>query len=132
MSALKRLDVAEHERGVRMRRSDGARSERLGRPFVSAEDFRAGEFANAVEAGDTPPNRGLLRRLRNVASAEVVRVLHGVDNGSIAGAAAQHAGERVLDCLFAGPGLPSQQPDRGREDAWRANAALRCAVRVQS
>ena len=132
MSALKRLDVAENERGVRVRRSDRARRQRLGRPFVSAEDFRAGEFANAVEAGDTPPNRGLLRQLRNVASAEVVRVLHGVENGSIAGAAAQHAGERVLDCLFAGPGLPSQQPDRGDEDAWRANAALRGAMRVQS
>ena len=57
MSALKRLDVAENERGVRMRRSDRARRQRLGRPFVSAEDFRAREFANAVEARDTPPNR---------------------------------------------------------------------------
>ena len=132
MGALKRLDVAENERGVRVRRSDRTRRQRLGRPFVSAEDFRAGEFANAVEARDTPPNRGLLRQLRNVAGAEVMRLLHGVENGSIAGAAAQHSRERVLDCLFAGPGLPSQQPDRGGEDAWRANAALRGAMRVQS
>ncbi len=41
MSALKRLDVAENERGVRVRRSDRARRQRLGRPFVSAEDFRS-------------------------------------------------------------------------------------------
>ena len=72
MGALKRLDVAENERGVRVRRSDRTRRQRLGRPFVSAEDFRAGEFANAVEARDTPPNRGLLRQLRNVAGAEVM------------------------------------------------------------
>ncbi len=131
MSTLKRLDVAENERGVRVRRSDRTRRQRFGRPFVSAEDFRAREFAGAVEAGNTSPHRGLLRQLRNVASAEVVCVLHGVENGSITGAAAQHAGERVLDFLFAGLGLPSQQPDRGGEDAWRANAALRGAMRVQ-
>ena len=71
-----------------------------------------------------------MTQFHNVASAEVVCLLHGVENGSITGAAAQHAGERVLDCPFAGPGLPSQQPDRGGEDAWRANAALRGAMRV--
>ena len=114
-----------------MRRSDRARRQRLGRPFVSAEDFGAREFANAVEARNAAPHRVARRQLRNFASAEVVRLLHGVENGSIAGAAAEHARERVLDCLCAGPGLPSQQRDRGGEDAWRADAALRGAMRVQ-
>ncbi len=114
-----------------MRRSDHARRQRLGRPFVSAENFCARELAGAVEAGDAPPNCGLSRQFRNVAGAEAARLLHGFENGSIAGAAAQHARESVLDRLFAGPGLPPQQPDRAGEDAWRANAALRGAMRVQ-
>ena len=57
MSALKRLDVAENERGVRVRRADHARRQRLGRPFVSAEDFRARELADAVEAGNATSDR---------------------------------------------------------------------------
>ena len=132
MSALKRVDVAEKERGVRVRRSDRPRRQRLGRPFVGPEDFRAREFAYAVEAGDAPPDRGLLMQLRNIASAETVCVLHGVENGSIAGATAQYASERVLDRLLAGPGLPSQKPGRGYKDARRADTALRGAMRVQS
>ncbi len=55
---------------MRVRRADGARRQRLGRPFVGAEDFRAREFAGAVEARDAPPDRVARRRLRNVASAE--------------------------------------------------------------
>ena len=64
MSALKRLDVAENERGMRVRRSDRARRQRLGRPFVSAEDFGARKLAGAVEARDTTPHRGANKRLR--------------------------------------------------------------------
>ena len=128
MSALKRLDVAENERGVRVRRSDRARRQRLGRPFVSAEDFRAREFADAVEARNAAPHRVANRRLRGVTSAEVAHVPHGVDDCPIAGAAAQDARERVLDRLLAGPRLSSQQGNRREEKPRRAGAALRGAV----
>jgi hypothetical protein len=107
MSALKRLDVAENERGVRVRQSDCARRQRLGRPFVSAEDFRTREFADAVEARNATPHRGARRRLRGVTTVEAAHVPDGVDDCSIAGAAAYHTGERVLDCLLARPGIPS-------------------------
>jgi hypothetical protein len=132
MSTLKHLDVAKNERGVRVRRSDRKRRQRFGRPFVSAENFRAQEFAGAVEARDTLPHRVARRQLCNITSAEMMCLFNGVEYRAIPGAAAQHAGERVLDRLLAGPDFPSQQRDRGSKDTWRANAALRSAMGVQS
>ena len=88
MSALERLDVAENERGVRVRRAHRARRQRLRRPFVRAEDFRSGELADAVEAGNATPDRGLRRQFHDIAGAEEMRVLHGVEDRAIAGAAA--------------------------------------------
>ena len=117
MSALERLDVAENERGVRVRRAHHARGQRLRRPFVGAEDFRAGELADAVEAGNATPDRGLRRQFRDIAGIEQARVLHGVEDRAIARAAAQHAGERVLDRLFVGPRLSPQQRDGGEQNA---------------
>ena len=52
IKASERLDVAQNERGVRVRRAHRARHERFRRPFVRAEDFRSGELADAVETGD--------------------------------------------------------------------------------
>ena len=61
-----------------------------------------------------------------------MRVLHGVENGSIAGAAAQDAGERVLDRLLrqAAP-LVATSATADSDDARRADAALRGAMGVQ-
>ena len=65
MSALERLDVAENECGVRVRRAHRARRKRLRRPFVGAEDFRSGELADAVEAGNATSDRGLRRQFHD-------------------------------------------------------------------
>ena len=111
--SVKCPDVAENKRRVRVRRTDHARDERLRRPLVRDEDFRSGELADAVEAGNATANRGLSRQFRDVAGVEKTRLLHGVEDRAIASAAAKHARERVLDRLFVRPRLSSQQSNCG-------------------
>ena len=57
-----------------------------------------------------------------------MRVLDGVEYRAIAGAAAEHTGERVLDRLFVRPRLSSQESYRGEQNARRADAALHRAM----
>ena len=131
MSALERVNVADSKCGVRVRRSYRPRLERLRRPFVRAEDFCSRELADPVDAGNPTANRGLRRRFHYIRDVEEMRVPHGVEDGAIARAAAQHAAESVLDRLFIRPRLSSQQSDRGQQNAGRADAALRGAMDVK-
>ena len=131
MSAFERLDVAENKCGVRVRRAHRARGQGLCRPFVGAEDFCAGELADAVEAGNATPDRGLRRQFRDISGIEQARVLHRVEDRAIARAAAQYACERVLDRLFVGTRLSPQERDGGEQNARGADAALRGAMGVK-
>ena len=131
MSAFKRPNVAENKCGMGVRRAHHARGQGLCRPFVGAEDFRAGELADAVEAGNATPDRGLRWQFREVLGIEEARVLHSVEDRAIAGAATEHARERVLDRRFVGPRLSPQQSDGGEQSARGADAALRGAMGVK-
>ena len=131
MSAFERPNVAENKCGVRVRRAHHARGQGLCRPFVGAEDFCAGELADAIEAGNATPDRGLRRQFRDISGIEQARVLHSVEDRAIARAAAQYACERVLDRLFVGTRLSPQESDGGEQNARGADAALRGAMGVK-
>ena len=126
-SARQRIEIAERERRARMRRAHDAHPQRIGRRLVGAELVGAGDLRPAVEraegarrrrlpspaCGERPDakravsgrlERGLWPLVRSAfasrplpASGERARRHHRLDDLHVAGAAAQHAAERVLD-----------------------------------
>ncbi len=112
-----------------MRRANGARRQRVGGPCVRAENFLTVELGKAVEArhpfADGPARLGHPGFATRCA-------LHGVDDGAIAGAPAQYAGERVFDLPVRRRRIRPQKRYGGGKRGGRADAALRCAFDVES
>ena len=96
MRARSGAEVAEREARVRVRRADARRRERLGRRATSAPNAaRAGDLASRRARAMRAPTaaagrRPGARRRPGRAGAE-----HRLDDLAVAGAAAQHAAERI-------------------------------------
>ena len=58
-------------------------------------------------------------------------VQHGLDDLAVAGAAAEHAAQRIAHVLFAGRGISFEQRRGRNQEARRADAALRGAMREE-
>ena len=120
--------------GVVMRRADHQHGQRVGRKAVAAELFRAGDLWHAVE----PHRRGAdgvagsrQAGIKRRSIDEPPRVANRRDDLAVAGAAAEHAAERVLHCCLVRPGIGFEQRRRGHQQAGRADAALRRAMRQE-
>jgi len=121
-------EIAEHDPGRIMGRTDDAEPERVLRHGVGAVALGAGELGNAVELGKPGAHggtrRGRTERLRGIAR----RIQHRRHDLAVAGAAAEHAAEAVHDLCRAGAGRGAQHLGRGDQHAGRAGAALRRAM----
>ncbi len=119
--------VADGEGGGMVRRADRAHFKRVGSGVVGAVDFGAHDLGQPVEAFDTGADgvAGLGARRGPIGDGGVA---NRVDDLGIAGAAAEHAAERVFGL---GPGwlrIVPQQGGGGHQHARRADAALRRPV----
>ena len=111
-------EIAEGESCPVVRRADDAQVQRIGRNRVRAVLLRAGEFGDAIHLARprayrlSGGGRGGERRM-------VGGVEHRLDDLLVAGAAAQHAGERILEprplsaCGCARAGRPPPSACRG-------------------
>ena len=117
--------------GPVMRRAHDADRERTVGGLVGAEDVGAAQLALAVDPAHALPHgladgRGRLRgRLVHPGTD------HGRDDLAIAGAATEHAPERVHHLRLGGARRHSQQRRRRDQHPRRADAALRRAVRME-
>ena len=116
--------VANGEARVRMRRADRLGDERVGRPFVGAENLRPRKLFRAVQPCQAFADRAADRRLDHNSSVEAMRRHYGLDDLAIAGAAAEHAAERLHRLRFGRRGGFAQQRGRGQQHRRRADSAL--------
>ncbi len=107
-----------------MRAADGAQPERIGRRQIRAIPLGAIQLGHAIHARQARADRAGLG-MRFDAS-------HRVNDPPIAGAAAQHAAQRLLHLGLTRRRVPPQQFRGGDQHARRADAALRRAMRVEA
>ena len=119
------VEIAEAEGRVMMRRPNGDERQAIGRRFVGPENIGSIDLASAVEPRDAIPHFAVRRHCRRLGAR---RRHHGGDDLRIAGAAAEHAAEHVLDLRFARRRIVPQQRDRRNDHARRADSALRRAM----
>ena len=118
------LQVAQREGGAVERAADHPHQQRIRRSHVVTEPVGAGDLRHAVQPGDGGTDT------RSPAFDPRTGIHHRVDDAAIAGAAAEHATQRVLHLLFAGPRHLLQQGGGGDQHPRRADAAL-CRAMVQ-
>ena len=132
MRADKYREVAEDKARVVMRRADRAGKQSIARPFVGAENLRAGDFLRPIKPRQTKTDDGAAGQTLLRFAGRPMRVHHRVENFAVSGAAAQHAAERVLRFRFIWRRIGAQQSDSRQQHGRRANSALRGAVAMES
>ena len=125
------LQVADGEARAPMRRAHRAHPERIGRRAVRAEHLAAVDLAPAVGLGHPCPDRLAGAGVVELDAVGFDRVAHRRQDLLVAGAAAQHAAQRVLDRRVVGLGPPAQQVGGRHQHARGADPALRRAVQVE-
>ena len=129
---LQLAQVADLEPGVRVRRADHAQRQHGGRaglgPGVGAEALGAVDLGWRIEAGGAAADSAAACRRRHVDDGSGSNRQHRLDDLAVAGAAAQHARERLLDLGLARPRVRAQQRLGAHQHSGRADAALRRAV----
>ncbi len=124
MGGLHRREVAEGEAGAGMGRAHGAHPQRtLGR-MVGAEAIGALHLRQSVGAGDAGADRAARFRHRRIGIGAARHGVDGLDDLGVAGAAAEHAADAVLDLRARGGGVARQQVRGGHDHAGGADAAL--------
>ena len=118
----KRRQVAQGEAGARMRRAHDADPQRVGRNGIGAEEVAARHLGHAVDLLEARANGCTGGRCRDRHGRR--RRHHGLDDLAVAGAAAEHAAQRILDLGAAGLGVAAQQFLGRHQHARRADAAL--------
>ena len=131
MRGLEGCQVAEPEAGVGVRRAHGLQRQAARGLQVGAERLRPGHLGDAVDLLQPGAHRvagsGSVRRGGDAVGGGQ----HRLDDLAVAGAAAQHAAQRVQHLRFARLRPPRQQVGRGHQHAGRTDAALRRAVDVE-
>ncbi len=125
-----RCNVADAKPRARARRPDGSQPERILRSRVGAVALRAGQLGDAVGLHGARADRPARLR-RGDRDLALGRREHRLDDLAVAGAAAQHAAERVLDVAGRRVAIAREEIARRHEHARRADAALRRAVREE-
>ncbi len=120
-------EIAEGESCPVVRRADDAQPQRVGGNRVRAVLLRAGELGDAVDLAGPRADR-LSGGGRGGERRMVGDVEHRLDDLLVTGAAAQHAGERVLDLGLVRLAIAREQVGRRHQHARGADAALRRAV----
>ena len=124
---------------VRVRAVEDLADQHPGKPDIIRVDARARSFLSAVHHGDTsangrgPCDRALVKTVSRARSEAALpqdfnRPLHRGQNLRVARAAAEVAGERVVDFRIRGFGIFREQALSGKDHARRAIAALRAAL----
>ena len=129
----KRAQVADTEGGAGVGRAHRAQAERVLGRLVGAETLGAAEQIEAVDLGHPRPHRraDALGLELGAGGGAGGGGEDGVDDLAVAGAATEHATERVEHLFLRGPGTPAQELGRGHQHAWGADPALRRAVAVE-
>ena len=118
--------VADAEAGVGVRAAHRPhRQPCLGRQRIRAEFFRPGHLARAIDLLD--PRTHAMAHVRSGARPRC-EIQHRLDDLAVAGAAAQHAAERILHLRLARGGDAGEQVGRRHQHRRSADAALRRAV----
>ena len=114
-----------------MRRADGPHPQRIRRDGIGAIGLGARDLRAAVEPRDARAHGLALRRRGLPVNLAARGILHRVDDLGIAGAAAEHAAQRIGDLAARGFGIALQQGCGGHQHARRADAALRGTAREE-
>ena len=125
------LEIADGEGRAPVRRAHGAHPERVGRRTVGAEDLAAVDLAPSIGLGHPRTDRLAGAGVVELDAVGFDRVAHRRENLLVAGAAAKHAAQRVLDRRVVGVGFPAEKIGRRQQHAGRADPALRGAVHVE-
>ena len=126
------LEITESEAGVVMRRAHDQHGQRIGEEGIAAERFDTGDFRHAVQPSDARADSMPGGRQTGAGAGHstiVRRIHHRRDDLAVAGAAAEHAAKGILHFAFARMRHLLQQRRAGDQQAGRADAALRRAVR---
>ena len=126
------VDVANVESSPVVWRADGPHPQGIGRNGIGAEGFRSGHLRCAIEPGDAGADGVTRTRRRRVVNGAGSGIGHGSDDLGIAGAAAKHTAEAILDVTARRARAARQQRHGGDQHARRADAALRRAMRQES
>ena len=108
-----------------MRRAHDADPERIGRHGIGAEQIGARDLGHAVDPRQARTDRSAGGRSGGGGAAHVH---HRIDDLAVAGAAAEHAAQRILDLGAARRVTVGQHVLRRHQHAGRADAALRRAM----
>ena len=119
-------EVAEREGRPVVGTAHRPQQERIGGADIGAEPFRALDLAAPVEPDDAIADTARLGI--GTEGPGLGGVEHGRDDLAVAGAAAEHAAQGVLDRVPVRTRLAPEQGGRGHQHAGRAEAALRRAV----
>ena len=114
-------EVAQGERRAGMRRADGAELPGIEGDRIGGEGLAAVDLALAVQLEDAGADGGALMRL---CLGLVEGTRHRIDDLSVAGAAAEHAAQGVLDGRARWPRVAGEKIACGHQHAGRAGAAL--------
>ena len=117
-----------HAHAASGRRASPAPASARERQRVGAEALAAGDLGRRVEPRRARADGLAGARRRRVDDRARGDREHRLDDLAVAGAAAQHAGERVADLGLARPRIRAQQRLGAHQHARRADAALRRAV----
>ncbi len=132
MPASQLVERPDGEARAGVGRAHGAQGEGVGGRCVVAEALGAGELGDAVGLGEAGADGAAgcrrlgLRSMRALRGGE-----HRVYDLAVAGAAAEHAAESILDRPLVGPRIAREEIARRHQHAGRADAALRGAVAME-
>ncbi len=133
MARHKTIEIAKGEAGARVRTAQRPQPERvIGRP-VGAIELGAADLRFAIEARQTGADGG--RGFGGGYRPGIQKQMRGpdrLDDLEVAGAAAQHAAQRIERLRLARLRLTAQQIIAGHQHAGRADAALGGAMRMES
>ena len=131
MSVEQRPEIPDGEGRAPVRRAHGAHPERIGRRAVGAEHLAAVDLAPSVGLGNPRADRLAGAGIVELDAVGLDRVADGGNDLLVAGAAAEHAAQRVLDRRVVGVGSLAEQVGRRHQHPGRADPALGRAVQVE-
>ena len=130
MRGTQRGEIADREPRLRVRRADSPQPQRARRGAVGRIDLGSDDLRHPVDLERAKPHRcaGWCIREHRVARRAGQ---HRLDDLAIAGAAAEHAAERIERLRFARPGVACEEARARHQHAGRADPALRRPVREE-
>jgi hypothetical protein len=127
---LERADPTQLESGAGMGRADHAQPEAVRWKSIGAEALAAQDLGHAIDFGQTRADGGTHAGLPSRGRWRI-HIQHRFHDLAVAGAAAQHAAERILHLGLVRARVAPEQARRGHQHAGRADAALGRAVAMK-